>query len=126
MKFLWFFTIIFNTSIKLIKPLNIEKREISQQLHPPYTALSFFLQRRQYPRSKTDIELMKIYLKLISAATFIAFILMKKANFKLEPDNVGLFVSITIIALIYHYLSKSIITRSTSLSNIIQSAIASS
>jgi hypothetical protein len=38
--------------------------------------------------------------------TFIAFTLIKKANFRLDPDNIGLYAGFAVIAFIADYFSK--------------------
>jgi len=46
---------------------------------------------------------MNIYLKGITLVTSIAFTLIEKANFKLDPDNIGLFAAVAGFAFLYHY-----------------------
>jgi len=46
---------------------------------------------------------MKLYLRAITVTTFIAFTLIKYANFKLDPDNLGMFAGVAIVACIYKY-----------------------
>lgn len=66
-----------------------------------------------------------MYLKTVALITGIAFTLIKKANFRLDPDNIGLFAVLASIAFMYHYLHKKQINSlfKTDFSNTIQSAL---
>jgi hypothetical protein len=66
-----------------------------------------------------------IYLKTMTMLTEGAFTLMEKANFRLDTDNIGLIVGVTVLAFITNYFSKHPLKMVNKLnfSNMIQSAI---
>ena len=71
---------------------------------------------------------MNIYLKLLTITSFIAFTIIKKANFRLDADNLGLIAAVTIITFAFNYFSTSIYrtTQNPNFGNEFQSAIVSS
>ncbi len=49
---------------------------------------------------------MRVYIKLVTLLSLIAFALIKKANFHLDPDNVGLFAGLVVGVFLAKYFSK--------------------
>ena len=70
---------------------------------------------------------MKLYLKTITVTTIIAFTLIKNANFKLDPDNLGLFAGLALVAFVYKYFraNHKLSLPETDFSSTMQSAIVS-
>jgi hypothetical protein len=64
----------------------------------------------------------------MTALTIIAFTFIKKANFRLDPDNVGLIAGLAIVAFVYHHFNTKITKHinKVDVNSVIQSAILSS
>jgi len=70
---------------------------------------------------------MNVHLKVMTEISFIAFAIIKKANFHLEPDNIGLILFVTIIAFVYNYFFGGLLKSSDnqSITNALQSVLVS-
>lgn len=52
---------------------------------------------------------MNVFLKSLTLITFLAFTIIKRADFNLEPGNFGWILLFVVLAFIYKYLYKGII-----------------